>query len=432
MKRVYVPMSADLLHAGHINILRVARELGEVTVGLLTDAAIASFKRVPFLSYEQRKAVVSEISGVSAVIEQTSLDFEPNLRQLRPEYVVHGDDWRVGVQARYREQVIRVLREWGGELIEPPYTPGISSTGLNRELRRFGVTPEARIRRMRRLLDAKLLIRLIEAHSGLAGLVVENAKAERRGRQEEFDGIWVSSLTGALARGRPDTGYEGVSARLPIVEDLLEVTTKPLLFDADNGGWPDHFVRTVRTLERLGVSGVVIEDKSGPKRNSLSSCHQALCDPSVFAETISAGKSSQVTPDFMVVARLESLVVGCGVGDAVRRGRAYVDAGADAVMIHSRNRDPREVFEFCECFRRDCGAVPIVCAPTSYGQTREDELAEHGVGVVIYANHLLRSAYPAMLSTANRILETGRSEDVEPQCLPVSQMLSLVPGDPHG
>lgn len=430
MPTVYVAMSADLVHPGHMNIIKVAQELGEVTVGLLTDEAIAGYKRLPFLSYEQRKAVVEQIKGVSLVIPQATLDYVPNLRKLKPDYVVHGDDWKTGVQMETRRLVIETLAEWGGELVEPSYTPGISSTKLNKSLQEIGTTPEIRMKRLRRLLAAKPLVRALEAHNGLTGLIVENSRVERQGVVEEFDAVWVSSLTDSTAKGRPDIEYVSLTSRLATIEDILEVTSKPIIFDGDTGGITEHFVFTVKTLERLGLSAVIIEDKGGLKKNSLlgTEAEQIQDNKDAFAEKIRAGKSTQVTDDFMIIARIESLILKQGVYDALSRANTYIEAGADGLMIHSKEKDPKEIFDFCSEYARFKRRIPLVVVPTTFPQVTESELADAGVSLVIYANHLLRSAYPAMVQTARRILEHSRALEVEDSCMSIRDILSLIPG----
>jgi phosphoenolpyruvate phosphomutase len=423
-------MSADILHPGHINVLRVARELGEVTVGLLTDAAIASYKRLPYMSYEQRLAVISELAGVDHVVPQETLDYVPNLRRLRPDYVVHGTDWRTGVQQATRQRVIEALEEWGGELVEPEYTEGISSTQLTTAVKEIGTTPEIRLARFRRLLAAKPLIRVLESHNGLTGLIAEHVTVEREGRSDEFDAVWVSSLTDSTAKGRPDIEYVDLTSRLSTVEEILEVTTKPMILDGDTGGIAEHFVFQVRTLERLGVSAVIVEDKVGLKKNSLfgAEVEQTQDDPERFAEKIRAGKDAQVTDDFAIVARVESLILGKGVEDALRRAEIYVAAGADCVMPHFRDRDPSELYDFVAGYRAQGLEAPLVAVPSGYPQITEQELAEHGFQIVIYANQLLRAAYPAMQQTAESILLHGRALEAEELCMPIKDVLTLIPG----
>lgn len=431
MKTVYIAMSADLVHPGHMNIFAVGRELGEITVGLLTDRAIASYKRLPFLTYEQRKAVVENIKGVQRVIPQETLDYVPNLRAIKPDYVVHGDDWRAGVQRHVRQRVIDVLAEWGGELIEPQYTPGISSTQLIHANREVGTTPEIRLRTLRRLIESKDIVSVMEAHNGLTGLIVENTSVVVDHRRREFDAIWVSSLTDSTAKGKPDIELVDPTSRLETINQILEVTTKPIIFDGDTGGLPEHFTFLVKTLERLGVSAVIVEDKIGLKRNSLFGTDVEQYQDSIetFCHKLAAGKRAQVTDDFMIIARIESLILGAGMDDALARAKAYVGAGADAIMIHSRAKTPDEVFEFLARFNELDNRVPVVVVPSSYPSVTEAELAAAGANVVIYANHLLRSAYPAMVKTAEQVLLHGRCAEASAEhCMPIAEILRLIPG----
>jgi len=428
MPIVYVAMSADLVHPGHMNIIKVARELGDVVVGLLTDEAIASYKRLPYLNYEERKAVVEQIKGVREIIPQETLDYVPNLRKLRPKYVVHGDDWKTGVQAPVRDRVIEVLREWAGELVEPPYTPGVSSTQLKRAVNEIGTTPDVRRRQLRRLLAAKPLVRALEAHNGLTGLIVENAQCVCDEVVREFDAIWASSLTDSTAKGRPDTECVDLTSRVETLQNILEVTTKPIVFDGDTGGAVEHFVFRVRTLERLGVSAVIIEDKVGLKRNSLfgTDVAQTQDDKNAFARKLHAGKCAQVTDDFMIIARIESLILKQGVFDALSRASTYIEAGADGVMIHCKDKEPGELFEFCREYARFQQKVPLVVVPSAFSHISERELQDAGARLVIYANHLLRSAYPAMVKTAESILRHGRAHEAEDRCMSIRDVLTLI------
>lgn len=430
MKTVYVGMAADLIHPGHINILKTAGELGEVTVGLLTDQAIGSYKRAPMLNFEQRKAIISEMKDVHRVVPQESLDYRPNLRKFKPDYVVHGDDWKTGVQRATRQAVLETLKEWGGELVEPAYTPGVSTTDLVLRSKGLGTTPDLRRRRLKQLLASKDLIRVLEAHNGLTGLIVETSSVEVAGRKREFDAIWISSLTVSTANGKPDTGCVDFSTRLNSINDILEVTTKPLIFDADNGGLPEHFFYMVRTLERLGVSALIVEDKIGAKRNSLCEDATIHVQDSIedFCEKIQVGKRAQVTEEFQIIARIESLILGKGQEDAIERARAYVEAGADGIMIHSKEKTPDEVFAFCEAWSKLSLPVPLVAVPSTYYKVTEDELSERGVNIVIYGNHLIRSAYPAMQTTAESILRGGSSQEAtEKHCMGIKDVIRLVP-----
>lgn len=430
LKTVYVGMSADLIHPGHINIIREASKLGKVTIGLLTDSAIASYKRVPVMSWELRHDVVSAIKGVDEVVPQETLDYVPNLTKLRPDFVVHGDDWREGVQREVRQSVLETIAAWGGELIEIPYTSGISSTQLNTALKEIGTTPDIRRASLRRLLNAKPLVRFLDIHNGLSGLIIENVSFESKSGKREFDGMWASSLTDSTAKGKPDIEAVDTTSRVSSLNEVLEVTSKPIIYDGDTGGKPEHFVFTVKTLERLGISAVIIEDKTGLKKNSLfgTDVAQTLESIESFAEKIQAGKAAQQTDDFMIFARLESLILGYGVEHALERGQAFLDAGADGIMIHSRKETPDEVFEFCDLYNALPNRKTLVAVPSTYSQTSETELESRGVNVVIYANQLLRSAYPAMVKTAASILEHGRAAEAEESLMPISEVLELIPG----
>ena len=430
MKIVYVGMSADLVHPGHMNILVEAAKLGQVVVGLLTDEAIATYKRLPYLTYKQRETVVKNIKGVHKVIPQKTLDYTENLMLVRPDYVVHGDDWKSGVQTKTRQKVIDVLKTWGGELVEIKYTEGISSSQLNQNLKKIGTTPGIRLKRLKRLLSAKKLIRVMEVHNGLSGLIVENLQLKVNNHNKEFDAMWSSSLTDSTARGKPDIEAVDITSRLVTVNDIFEVTTKPLIFDADTGGKPEHFAFTVKTLERHGVSAVIIEDKSGLKKNSLlgNQVRQTQSSIEEFTNKIYSGKKAQITDDFMVIARIESLILEKGINDAMIRTKAYIKAGADAIMIHSRKKTSDEILEFCKSFELIENKVPLVVVPTSFSLVFEKELENAGVNIVIYANHLLRASYPAMLKVAESILKNSRAAESESSCIPINEILELIPG----
>lgn len=431
MKTVYVAMSADLVHPGHLNIINEARKHGRVVVGLLTDQAIASYKRLPFLSYEQRKTVVENIKGVDEVIPQETLDYVPNLKKIRPDIVVHGDDWQTGIQRETRQRVLDTLTEWNGELIEPKYTPGVSSTKLNVELREIGTTPGIRLAKLRRLLEAKDIVRILEAHNGLTGLIVENTQIDKNHAIQEFDGIWLSSLTDSTAKGKPDIGFVDLTSRMNTLNDILEVTTKPIIFDGDSGGFPEHFRFMVRTLERAGISAVIVEDKIGFKQNSLFGTEVEQTQDSIddFSNKISVGKRAQITDDFMIIARIESLILKTGMEDAITRAKSYIAAGADGIMIHSKERTPDEILEFCQQYCQLNHKVPLVVVPSTYSQITETELEQAGVRIVIYSNQLLRSAYPAMVQIARSILENERALECEETCMPIKEIITLIPKD---
>jgi phosphoenolpyruvate mutase len=429
-KTVYIGMSADLIHPGHLNVIKAGKKLGRVVIGLLTDKAIASYKRVPYLTFEQRKIIVENIAGVSEVIAQETLDYSTNLRRLRPHFVVHGDDWKTGVQQSTRQKVIDCLKEWGGELVEVPYTGGVSSTAIQKAIKEAGTTAEVRLKRLKRILSVKPCMRVMEAHNGLSGLIVENTTfTDEKGMHHEFDAMWISSLTDSMAKGKPDIEAVDVTSRLQTLHDILEVTTKPVIFDGDTGGKIEHFVFTVRSLERLGISAVVIEDKIGLKKNSLleeqSSQEQDTIEG--FCEKIKAGKKNCVTKDFMIIARIESLVLGKSVEDALERAKAYIAAGVDGIMIHSKEKEPTEVLAFAKKFTTFENKVPLMAVPTAYNNISWQELEASGFNIVVYANHLLRSAFPAMQSTAESILRHNRSKEAEEKLMPVSKLLELIP-----
>lgn len=429
-KIVYIGMSADLIHPGHLNIINTGKKLGRVVIGLLTDKAIASYKRVPYLSFEQRKIIVENIAGVSEVIPQETLDYSDNLRKLRPDFVVHGDDWKAGVQQSTRQKVIDTLKEWGGELMEVPYTGGISSTAIQKALKETGTTADNRLKRLRRILSVKPCMRVLEAHNGLSGLIVENTSfTDEKGMQQEFDAMWISSLTDSMAKGKPDIEAVDVTSRLQTLNDILEVTTKPVIFDGDTGGKIEHFVFTVRSLERLGISAIVIEDKTGLKKNSLLEEQSSQEQDSIedFCEKIRTGKKNCVTKDFMIIARIESLILGKKIADAMERAKAYITAGVDGIMIHSKSDDGQEILEFARQYKELEHKVPLVAVPTTYNSITWQQLEEAGFNIVIYANHLLRSAYPSMLTTAQSILKFSRAKEAEDRLMPISELLKLIP-----
>ncbi len=426
-KLVYVAMSADIIHPGHLNIIKEAAKLGDVTVGVLTDAAIASYKRLPYMNYEQRAAVVAALKGVTRVIPQEQLDYIPNLLKLKPDFVVHGTDWREGVQAKTRQGVIDTLAQWGGRLVEPEYTPGISSTQLNKAIREVGTTPDIRRARLRRLLNAKPIVRILEAHSGLTGLIVENTSIKKNNRKYEFDGMWLGSFADSVIKGKPDTESVDVTSRLRTLNDILEITTKPVIYDGDSGGNSEQFAFLVRSLERLGVSAVVIGDKIGQRHRLAESATLPQVDVDGFSRKIHDGKAAQITDDFMVIARCESLVSGNGEEDALARCRAYLESGADGILIQSKAETPDEVLSFAKRFRDDVSTdKPLVVMPTTYPQITENELAAAGINIVIYANHLIRAAFPAMRRCAERILECDRAKEVDVEiCQPLSGVADL-------
>lgn len=429
-KTVYIGIVGDIIHPGIINIINEGAKRGEVIVGLLSDKAIVNHKRLPYLSYEQRKTVVENIKGVSKVVVQEDWSYVPNLIKLKPDYIIHGDDWKSGAMRRIREDVYAVMKSQGGEVIEIPYTKGIDSSALVENAKRIGTTPEVRMKTLRRLIAAKPVVRIMEAHSGLSGLIVENTTVEKEDGVHRFDGMWASSLTDSTDKGKPDIEAVDLTTRLQSLTDILECTTKPIIFDGDTGGLAEHFVFTVRTLERNGISAVIIEDKVGLKKNSLfgTEAKQEIAPADEFCRKISEGKKAQVTEDFMIIARLEELIAGGTVDEALERADLYVKAGADGVMIHSKEKSGEDIKEFCTRFRALYKDVPIVLVPTTYNQFTERELSEWGANIIIYANHLLRAAYPAMYKCAQTILQSERSLEVNDICMPIKQILELIPG----
>ena len=430
-KTVYLGMIGDIMHPGLINIINEGAKYGDVMIGLFTDKAIATHSRLPYLTYEQRKNVIENIKGVSSIVPQDEWSYVPNLLKYKPDYIIHGDDWQYNSMKYIRDEVFKVMEKLGGEVIEIPYTRGISSSSLKETIDSLGVTPQTRLASLRRLISAKPIVRILESHNGLTGLIAEHTSVEVNGQHREFDGMWASSLTDSTSKGKPDIEAVDLTTRLHDLNDTLEVTTKPVIYDGDTGGKVEHFVFTVRTLERLGISAVIIEDKVGLKQNSLFGTDAIQTQDTIegFCNKIKAGKEAQITRDFMIISRCESLIAGKPVDDALERCHAYVAAGADGVMIHSKNKSGEDIKEFCKRFREKDSHTPIVAVPTTYNQFTEEELAEWGINIVIYANHMLRSAYPAMVKCAERILETSRSLEASDEfCMPIKQILNLIPG----
>ncbi|WP_394899926.1 phosphoenolpyruvate mutase [Clostridium butyricum] len=430
MAKVYMAMSADIVHQGHLNVINEARNLGDVIVGLHTDDVIRGYWRNPIMKYDERKEVIENIKGVIEVIPQDTLDQVSNILKVRPEYVVHGDDWKEGQQKELRENVINALNTYGGKLIEIPYTKGVSISKLDQELMEIGITPQMRMKSLKELIYSKKPVRILEAHNGLTGLIVEKTKVEKDGKVREFDGMWISSLCDSTAKGKPDIELVDLTSRLNTINDILEVTTKPIIVDGDTGGQIEHFVYTVKTLERLGVSAIIIEDKTGLKKNSLFGTDVKQTQDTIghFCEKIRAGREARVTSDFMIISRIESLIAKAGMDDAIKRAEAYIEAGTDGIMIHSKEKDGTEIIEFCEKYAKLERRVPLIVVPTSYNFMKEEQLVELGVSVIIYANHLIRSAYPAMVNTAKSILENERSKEASENCMPIKEILTLIPG----
>tara|TARA_X000001036_G_scaffold439766_1_gene492177 strand:- start:857 stop:2158 length:1302 start_codon:yes stop_codon:yes gene_type:complete len=431
MKKVYVSLIADLLHAGHINILKKANELGEVTVGLLTLKACGELNDIPYLDYEKRKEVLQNISLIKNVIPQNRASYIDNLRILKPNFVVHGDDWKINFQKKIRQEVIDELSNWNGKLIEVPYSSEINDLKIKDELTKLGISTNARQSRLKKLIRAKPVVKILEAHNALSGLIVENAyETIEDGTILNFDGMWSSSLTDSTSKGKPDIEAVDTTTRLTTINEIFEVTTKPMIYDADTGGKIEHFEFMVRSLERTGISAMIIEDKTGLKKNSLFGNDVSQTQDSIenFCKKIKTGKEAQITKDFMIIARIESLILEAGMDDALKRAFAYVNSGADGIMIHSRLKDPSEIAEFISKFRDKDRLTPIVVVPTAFNLVTTDEFVKMGVNVVIYANHMLRSAYPGMMKVAKSILKNKRSFEAEPHCMSVKEILELIPG----
>ena len=430
MKKVYVSVICDLLHAGHIKVLKKAASLGEVTIGLLTAEAIEELGERAFLKYSQREEVLKSLSYVKDVIPQRQSSYRENLNKIKPDYVVHGDDWASDHQKEIRKEVIELLNQWGGLLEEIPYSREISDISLKNQLLKLGLTGHTRQTRLRQLLKLKPVVRIMEVHNALSALIIENASVELGNKKVNYDGFWSSSLTESTAKGKPDIEAVDMTSRLAMVNDIFEVTTKPMIFDADTGGKIEHFEIAVRSLERAGISAIVIEDKKGLKKNSLlgNEVSQEQDSIEAFRDKIKAGKSAQTLDDMMIVARIESLILEAGMDDALLRAHAYIKAGADAIMIHSRHKNPEEIKIFMKSFRSKDNETPVVVVPTSFNSVTVDEFEQMGVNIVIYANHMLRSAYPAMLEVANNILENGRSLESEKACMSISELLEFIPG----
>ncbi len=431
-KIVYMCMSTDVIHGGHIAILNKAKKLGKLIIGVLSDEAVSSYKRFPLVPFEERKLLYQNIEGVYKVVEQKDLSYIENLKKYKPDYVVHGDNWKSGYQKPIREEVIEYLATYGGKLVEYPYSKEQKYQDIDDMMRGQLSLPNIRLQRLKRVLDMKGLITAMEAHSGLTGLIVEKtAVEEEKGGLKQFDAMWVSSLCDSTEKGKPDIELVDMTSRFRTIEDIMEVTTKPIIFDGDTGGLKEHFVYTVRSLERMGVSMVIIEDKIGLKKNSLfgTEVKQTQDEIENFCEKIRAGKAAQKGKDFMICARIESLILEAGMDDALKRAFAYVKAGADAIMIHSRKKDPAEIFEFVEKFRAKDKTTPIVVVPTSFNTVTEEEFKARGVNIVIYANQLIRAGFPAMQNVAKSILKNHRAKEVDDQCISIKEIITLIPED---
>ena len=430
-KKAYVGLAVDIIHEGHINILKIANSYGDVIVGLLTDEAIASYKSIPYLNYNRRKIIIQNIKYVKKVVPQKTLDYVHNLNIIRPDFVVHGDDWRTGIQKKTRDRIIKTLKKWSGKLIEPKYTKNISSTIMKNKILELSALPQNRVSRLKRLMLSKNIVRILESHNSLTGLIIENLKVVKKNKIIEFDGMWSSSLTDSATKGKPDNSSVDFSSRISSLNDMLDVTTKPLVFDADNGGQLEHLPFLVRSLERSGVSAIIIEDKVGLKKNSLfkDQTDTKQDKPELFAKKIKQICKTRNSNDFLVIARIESFILGKGLNNALKRAEIYSKAGADAILIHSKEKTPKEIFSFAKKFRKSKNFIPLVSVPSTYSKVYEKDLIKNGFKLVIYANQLLRAAYPAMKFAARKILENERSFEIEKKIIPIKEIINLIKND---
>ncbi len=429
-KIVYVGLAADIIHEGHINILKTAKKYGTVIVGLLTDEAIASYKNIPHLDFKRRKIIIQNIKYVEKVIPQKTLDYVSNLNIVKPDYVVHGDDWKTGVQKKTRHRVIKTLKKWSGKLIEPKYTKNISSSIIKNRIKEISTIPKIRVSRLKRLMMSKSIVRILETHNYLTGLIIEKLKISKKGVITEFDGMWSSSLTDTATKGKPDNP-SAFSSRISSLKDTLDVTTKPLVFDADNGGSIKNLSFLVKSLERSGVSAIIMEDTLGSKKDSLFKDQKKIKQdkPLIFAKKIIKVCKTRQSKEFLVIVRIESFLVGKGLNDAIRRAKIYSKAGADAILIHSKEKTPKKILSFAKKFKKSKFFIPLVSVPSKYYKIGEKELIKNGFKLVIYANQLLRAAYPAMELVAKRILKNTDPFEVEKKIIPLKRIINLIQND---
>lgn len=428
MKTVYTCFCTDIIHEGHLNIIENAKKYGNVIIGALTDEALIKYNKFPTISLEERIKLYNSLDGVTKVVIQNSVMYDEIIESIRPDYIVHGDNWKEGPESAIRNNVIKCIEKYGGELIEVGYTYNQEVKSIDQQLKEKLSMPEYRRKRLRQLLKIRPIVKAIEVHSGITGLIAEKTVVENNGELDQFDAMWISSLCDSTAKGKPDIELVDMTSRFRTIDDVTEVTTKPIIFDGDTGGLTEHFVYTVRTLEKMGVSAIIIEDKTGLKKNSLFGTEVLQTQDSIenFSAKIAAGKKAQLTDDFMIIARIESLILERGMEDALERAHAFVKAGADAIMIHSRKKEPDEILEFCDKFRNCDNTTPIVVVPSSFNTITEEELMEHGVNIVIYANQLTRSAVPAMQKTAEDILRYHRAKEVDDRLMPIKQIITLI------
>lgn len=428
MKSVYACFSTDVIHEGHLHIIQEAQAYGELTIGVLTDEALIKFDRFPTITFDERFQMMQKLDGVAHVVAQSTVSYTENLQKLKPDYVIHGDNWKTNEQKIIRDNVLKVLSTWGGQLIEVPYTRTEKVQHIYKVMHDKLAMPEFRRKRLRQLLQLRPIVKALEVHSGITALIAEKTIVQNKEELDQFDAMWISSLCDSTAKGKPDIELVDMSSRIRTIDDVMDVSTKPIILDGDTGGLIEHFVYNVRTLERLGVSAIIIEDKTGLKKNSLfgNDVEQTQDSIAHFCEKIKAGKQAQLSEDFMIIARIESLILEKGIADALQRAYAYVAAGADGIMIHSRQKTPDEIFAFCDAFRQKDKNTPIVVVPTSYHSVLEEQLAAHGINIVIYANQLTRSAFPAMQETAASILKHHRAKEADAQLMSIKDIITLI------
>lgn len=429
-KTSYVAIGTDFLHPGHLAIIKKASQYGKVIIGLLTDKAIAEYKRLPIINFEDRKKILESIKWVSKVVTQDTLDYEKNLKKIKPNFVIHGDDWKKGVQKKIRSKVVKIMSRWGGKVIDLPYNKKYSTQTYKSLIAQYETPTSMRKKTLKRLIETKNCIRIIDVHNGLSALIAEKTNIKDKNKTEEFDGFWASSLTNSTIKGKPDIEAVDITERLQTINEIIEVTSKPILFDADTGGKVEHFIFTVKTLERLGVSGLIVEDKVGLKKNSLlgNSVKQKQDSISSFSKKIKAARAAKQSDEFLIIARIESLIIGKPVKDCLNRAKNYINAGADGIMIHSKDKSIKKLEEFCKKYNKFKNRKPLVLVPTAYNNIREDKLKKMGANIIIYANHLLRSAYPSMVNTAKTILKNKRTIEIEKKILSIKNILDLIPG----
>ena len=427
MPRGYVDMVGDLFHIGHLRQIQQAQQLGyEVVVGVHSDEDVASYKRLPIMTMSERVTIVSEMPNVLKVIPSAPLRITQEfIEEHKIDMVFHGHE----AEEDYLYDHMYGIPKSIGKFTRTARTPEISTTALiERVVSRESSAAWSRVSTLRDLLNTRgkhRALRIMEAHNGLSGLVVEHASAGGK----SFDGMWSSSLTASVSKGKPDIEVVDTTARLQLVRDTMEVTGKPMVYDGDTGGAPEILAFTVRSLEDLGVSACIIEDKTGLKQNSLfgTDAVQVLENIDMFCAKIKAAAAARSNRKFMVIARIEALIAGLGEKEALKRAKAYIVAGADAIMIHSKESTFDEVRSFLRAYAKFSIKVPVVAVPTSYFHVTEKELFDEGVSICIYANHMLRASYPSMTTVAESILHHGTAAACHPSLMSVKKIITLLP-----